>query len=55
MKTFLIVVLSVLGFFTILIGGLIFLWFYQGGCCVKRIRKRISRKTVVEPILSQEK
>jgi len=53
MRTVLIVVLSILGFFSLFIGGLIFLWFYQGGCCVRRIRKKISRKRVVEPILSQ--
>ncbi|MFQ6082048.1 MAG: hypothetical protein ACE5WD_01670 [Candidatus Aminicenantia bacterium] len=54
MKTFLIVIASVLGFFSLLIGGLIFLWFYQGGCCVKKIKSKFNKKINVKPIIKEE-
>ncbi len=51
MSTFLIVLLSVIGFLALVVGGLIFLFFYQGGCCVRRIRQKISRKAYVQPVM----
>lgn len=51
MSVFLIVLLSVVGFLALVVGGLVFLWFYQGGCCVRRIRQKISRKDYVRPVL----
>ena len=44
MSTFLIVVLSVLGFLALVIGVLVWLFFHQGGCCVKKTVAKISRK-----------
>mgnify|MGYP000849921224 FL=1 len=47
MSTFLIVVLSVLGFLALVIGLLVWLFFHQGGCCVKKTAAKISRKCAV--------
>jgi len=54
MRIFLIITFSVLGFFTLLLGALFLLWFYQGGCCVKRIKNKINRKIFVKPIIKEE-
>jgi hypothetical protein len=53
MSTFLIVLLSVIGFIALVIGALIVLWFYQGGCCVRRIKAKITRKDYVSPVLKR--
>jgi hypothetical protein len=53
MSTVLIVILSVIGFLALAIGGLIVLWFYQGGCCVRRIKAKITKKDFVAPVLKQ--
>ncbi len=53
MSTLLIVILSVIGFLALVIGGLIVLWFYQGGCCVRRIKAKITKKDFVAPVLKQ--
>ncbi|MCC7294961.1 MAG: hypothetical protein IT188_03805 [Acidobacteria bacterium] len=47
MSTFLIVVLGVLGFLALVIGFLGWLFFHQGGCCVKKTAAKISRKCAV--------
>ncbi|MBN2198749.1 MAG: hypothetical protein JW747_02765 [Candidatus Aminicenantes bacterium] len=51
MSVFPIVLLSVFGFLALVVGGLVFLWFHQGGCCVRRARQKISRKNMVRPVL----
>ncbi len=51
MSTFLIILLSVIGFLALVVGGLLFLFFYQGGCCVRRIRQKISRKSYIQPVM----
>jgi hypothetical protein len=51
MKTALIVLGSVIGALTLIVGGLVFLWFYQGGCCIRRLRNKVNRKTFVRPIV----
>jgi hypothetical protein len=51
MSTFLIVLLSIGGFMALIIGGLIVLWFYQGGCCVRRIKHKISRRDYIQPVI----
>jgi len=51
MSVFLIVLLSVFGFLALVVGGLVFLWFHQGGCCVRRVREKISRRDIVRPVL----
>lgn len=53
MSTLLIVILSVIGFLALVIGGLIVLWFYQGGCCVRRIKAKITKKDFVAPVLKR--
>jgi len=53
MKTFLIVSLSLIGFFSLAVGGLVFLWFYQGGCCLRRIKNKITKKDYAAPILKE--
>ena len=50
MSTFLIVVLSVLGFLALAAGVLIWLFFHQGGCCVKKAGAKLSRKCSPAPI-----
>jgi hypothetical protein len=51
MKTFLIVLLSAFGFLALVLGGLIVLWFYQGGCCIRRIKAKITKKDFAAPVL----
>jgi flagellar basal body-associated protein FliL len=53
MSTLLIVILSVIGFLALVVGGLIVLWFYQGGCCVRRIKAKITKKDFVAPVLKR--
>jgi hypothetical protein len=53
MSTFLIVLLSVIGFVGLVVGVLVVLWFYQGGCCVRKIRNKISKKDAVAPVFKQ--
>lgn len=53
MSTFLIVLLCIIGFFALALGALIVLWFYQGGCCVRRIKNKITKKDYVAPMLKQ--
>jgi len=50
MSTFLIVVLSVLGFLALVIGVLGWLFFHQGGCCVKKAAAKLSRKCEITPV-----
>jgi hypothetical protein len=49
MSTFLIVILGVLGFLALAAGVLIWLFFHQGGCCVKKTAAKISRKCSTVP------
>ena len=49
MSTFLVVVLSVLGFLALAVGVLIWLFFHQGGCCVKKARAKLTRKCAITP------
>ncbi len=53
MSTFLIVLLSIIGFIGLILGTLIVLWFYQGGCCVRRIKNKITKRDSVAPVLKQ--
>jgi len=53
MSTLLIVILSVIGFLALVVGGLIVLWFYQGGCCVRRMKAKITKKDFVAPVLKR--
>ncbi len=50
MKTFLIILLSLVGFIGLVLGVLIILWFYQGGCCIRRIKAKITKKDFATPV-----
>lgn len=49
MSTFMIVVLSVLGFLVLAAGVLIWLFFHQGGCCVKKALARPAKSCPIPP------
>jgi flagellar basal body-associated protein FliL len=51
MSTLLIVILAVIGFLALAVGGLIILFFHQGGCCVRRMTAKITRKDYAAPVL----
>jgi|Deesub1362B_J571_1020462.scaffolds.fasta_scaffold01036_1 hypothetical protein len=53
MKIFLIVMGSLIGFFALIIGVLFFLWFYQGGCCVKKIKNKFSSKVRIDNVVEK--
>ena len=53
MKIFLIVIGSIIGFFALVVGILFFLWFYQGGCCVKKLKNKFSPKIKVDDALKE--
>jgi hypothetical protein len=52
MPTWLIIVLGVLGFIGLVIGVLIVLFFYQGGCCVRRMKAKLTKKDYVAPVMN---
>ncbi|MGB8951069.1 MAG: hypothetical protein WCC06_00170 [Candidatus Aminicenantales bacterium] len=54
MKTFLIVMGGLIGFIALVVGGLVFLWFYQGGCCVRRIKNKLTRKDYAAPVFKEK-
>jgi len=51
MKTILIIGLSLVGLLGLVLGGLIVLWFYQGGCCIRRIKAKLTKKDLATPVL----
>ena len=51
MSTVLVVILIVLGVLGLLAGGLIWLFFHQGGCCIRRAKAKLTRKDYVAPVL----
>jgi len=51
MPTWLIVVLAVIGFIGLVIGLLVVLWFYQGGCCIRRMKAKLTKKDYVAPVM----
>lgn len=51
MPTWLIIVLGVIGFIGLVIGLLVVLWFYQGGCCVRRVKAKLTKKDYVAPVI----
>ena len=54
MKIFLIIMGSVIGFFALIIGILFFLWFYQGGCCVKKITSKFNPEVKINEVIEKE-
>jgi hypothetical protein len=51
MATWLIIVLGVLGFLALAAGVLIWLFFHQGGCCIRRAKEKLTRKSLAAPVL----
>jgi len=51
MSTVLVVILIVLGVFGLLAGLLIWLFFHQGGCCIRRAKAKLTRRDYVAPVL----
>ena len=54
MKIFLIVMGGILGFFILIIGILVFLWFYQGGCCVKKVVNKFNPKVKIDEVIEKK-
>jgi hypothetical protein len=51
MPTWLIIILGVIGFIGLVIGLLVVLFFYQGGCCVRRMKAKLTKKDYVAPVM----
>jgi hypothetical protein len=51
MSTVLLVVLIVLGVLALLAGLLIWLFFHQGGCCIRKAKAKLTGKDYVAPVL----
>jgi len=51
MSTILLVVLIVLGVLALLAGLLVWLFFHQGGCCVRKAKAKLTGKDYAAPIL----
>jgi len=51
MPTFLLVVLVVLGVLALGAGLLVWLFFHQGGCCIRKAKAKLTRKDYVAPVL----
>jgi len=51
MSTVLVVILIVLGVLGLLAGLLIWLFFHQGGCCIRRAKAKLTRRDYVAPVL----
>jgi hypothetical protein len=53
MSTLLTIILIVFGILALGVGVLVWLFFYQGGCCIRKARAKISRKDYAAPVLKQ--
>lgn len=53
MSTFLKIFLGVIGVLGLGIGLLIWLFFHQGGCCIRKAKAKLTGKQYVSPILKQ--
>ena len=53
MSTFLAIVLIAVGVLALGIGALIWVFFHQGGCCIRRAKARLTHKDYVAPVLRQ--
>jgi hypothetical protein len=51
MSTLLIVILSVVGFVILAAGILVWLFFHQGGCCIRKAKEKLTRKNMAAPVL----
>jgi len=45
---------GILGFFILIIGILVFLWFYQGGCCVKKVVNKFNPKVKIDEVIEKK-
>ncbi|MCX6561108.1 MAG: hypothetical protein NTZ26_11435 [Candidatus Aminicenantes bacterium] len=53
MPTFLKVLLIVIGVLAAGIGLLVWIFFHQGGCCIRKAKARLTHKDYVAPVLKQ--
>jgi hypothetical protein len=53
MSTLLKIILIVVGLLGVGIGVLIWLFFHQGGCCIRKAKAKLTRKDYVAPVLKQ--
>jgi hypothetical protein len=53
MSTFIKIVLGVIGVLGLGVGLLVWIFFHQGGCCIRKAKARLTRKDYVAPILKQ--
>ncbi len=49
MSTLLIVLLGIVGFVVLAGGVLVWLFFHQGGCCIRKAKEKICRKSMPSP------
>lgn len=53
MPTWLTVLLIVLGVLGLGIGLLVWIFFHQGGCCIRKTAAKLTRKDFVKPVMRQ--
>jgi hypothetical protein len=53
MPTFLKVLLIVVGVLGLGIGLLVWIFFHQGGCCIRKAKARLTHKDYVAPVMKQ--
>jgi len=53
MSTLLKIILIVIGLLGVGIGVLIWLFFHQGGCCIRKAKAKLTRKDYVAPVFKQ--
>lgn len=53
MSTLLKIVLIAIGLLGVGIGVLIWLFFHQGGCCIRKAKAKLTGKDYVRPVLKQ--
>jgi hypothetical protein len=51
MPAFLKIILVVLGVLGLGIGLLVWIFFHQGGCCIRKAKNRLTHKDYVAPVL----
>jgi hypothetical protein len=54
MPTWLTVLLIVLGVLGIGVGLLVWIFFHQGGCCIRKAATKLSRRACAVPALKQD-
>jgi hypothetical protein len=53
MPLFLKILLIVIGVLAVGIGLLVWIFFHQGGCCIRKAKARLTHKDYVAPVMKQ--